>query len=171
MEELEFFEDVFEQQYCHWLLEDSRKALASSSEFGRSNYQWEPHVVGSSQPVLIRDYDPLVAKFILAKLRDRGMIDSFDFSVANFAWSRLSYIPWHDDGHRKTAITIYLNEQWDKNWGGLFLYKHPRDGDLRALKPRFNCGLRNSSNLQHATSMVTMDAPEPRFTVQIFSHV
>ena len=123
MADIEVFENVFEPKYCSFLLEDARNALSKGTEFSRSSNHWGPEVVRSSQPVLIRNFETLPAEFVLAMLRDRGVVDHFEYTVMNFAWCRLSYIPWHNDHHRKSAITIYLNETWDRDWGGLFLYQ------------------------------------------------
>lgn len=42
-------------------------------------------------------------------------------------WHKLSFIPWHSDKDSYDAVrfaaTLYLNKEWDDNWGGLFLYK------------------------------------------------
>ena len=169
MDGIAFFDDVFDPEFCRWLLADSRTALAKTRQFDRSNYQWAPLVVHSSQPVLVREYPSRIEQFILARLKERGIIDTLGFNVMNYAWSRLSYIPWHNDGHRGTAVTVYLNDSWDRDWGGLFLYEGSSRDDIRAVVPHFNCGLRNSRHLQHATTLVALDAPEPRFTLQLFS--
>ena len=168
MESLTFFDDVFPAEFCRWLLEDSRANLARGRGFSRSNHHWDPVIVRASQPVLVRDYEPELARLILAKLRDRGVVEDLDYIVMNYAWSRLSYIPWHNDAKHCTAITIFLNPQWDRDWGGLFLYRDGEESGFRGIEPRFNTGLRNDGNLEHATTPVAIDAPEPRFTLQLF---
>jgi Rps23 Pro-64 3,4-dihydroxylase Tpa1-like proline 4-hydroxylase len=104
---------------------------------------------------------------ILDALITAGIVEHDRYAVMNYAWTRLSYIPWHNDGHRSEALTIYLNDVWEKDWGGLFLYEDD-EGSLRGFVPSFNCGLKNRSNVKHSTTPVTLDAPEPRFTVQLF---
>ena len=111
--------------------------------------------------------DPL-RSLILQQLIDRAVITHRNYSVMNYAWTQLSYIPWHSDDHREQAITVYLNHPWDMNWGGLFLYRTP-DRQIRGYAPRFNCGVRNSDKLEHSTTPVMFDAPEPRFTIQLFA--
>lgn len=162
-----FYDEVFDPAFCRYLLKDSRTSLAAGREFTRSNFQWKEHVVRSSMPVLVRDYNPTEAALILAQLTKRGVISSNDFHVMNFAWTRLSYIPWHDDGSKEVAITIYLNEEWPSDWGGIFLYLDG-NSEIRGRFPKFNTGLKNNANLMHATTPVALDAPEPRFTIQLF---
>jgi hypothetical protein len=165
--DINFFDDVFEPRFCTFLLTDARARLGDSREFSRSNFHWDPAIRRASAPVLVRDYDPALAALIIAGLRKRGVIEHDRYSVMNYAWTRLSYIPWHDDGHRDQAITIYLNDVWELDWGGLFLYKDEA-GDIRAMPPRFNAGLKNNRNVAHSTTPVSLDAPGPSFTIQLF---
>lgn len=165
--QVEFFEDVFDPPFCTFLLKDAQAKLASGDEFARSNYQWSSNIVRASQPVLIRDYDPSLSAIILGQLTKRGVIDAGDFVVRNYAWSRLSYIPWHNDGMHEVAITVYLNDVWEQDWGGIFLYMDEMSG-IRGYAPKFNTGLKNRGHILHSTSMVTPDAAGPRFTLQIF---
>jgi hypothetical protein len=164
---IEMFEDVFEPAFCTFLLNDSRAKLAGSNEFTRSNYQWANNVVLASQPVLIRHYDPGLSAIILDQLVKRGVISTPDFMVMNYAWSRLSYIPWHNDGMHDVAISVYLNDVWDPDWGGLFLYRD-ETGAIHGHAPKCNTAVKNAGHVEHATTMVAPDAPSPRLTLQIF---
>ena len=169
MAKIEFFEAVFDPRFCRFLLEDSRKQLYSGAEFGRSNFHWDKGIVRASHPVLVRDYGAELSAMIIAQLRKRGVVSDGEFSVMNYAWTRLSYIPWHTDRPHRAAATIYLNEKWKPDWGGLFLYMDGSPNEIRGYMPQFNCGLRNNANLPHSTTPVGLDADEPRFTLQLFS--
>lgn len=171
MSEITFHAPIFEPRYCKWMLDDSRKALKKGGQFARSNHEWDPEIIRASAPVLVRDFHPLEAGFILSALNDSGLLEGYDYDVMNYAWFPLSYIPWHNDGHVTCAATIFLNEEWDPNWGGLFLYRQDDTGEIRAIAPSFNSGIRNTNQVSHATSIVALDAPEPRFTIQIFARV
>jgi Rps23 Pro-64 3,4-dihydroxylase Tpa1-like proline 4-hydroxylase len=151
-----------------FLLNDARDRLKNGTEFNRSNFHWKPAIRLSSAVVLVRDYEPHLSQLILADLKGSGIVDHTDYHVMNYAWTKLSYIPWHDDDQRSEALTIYLNDRWELDWGGLFLYED-EDQQIRAFAPRFNCGLRNGANVSHSTTPVTLEAPEPRFTLQLFS--
>ncbi len=35
----------------------------------------------------------------------------------------LSFIDWHRDSHCIAALTVYLNEKWNDNWGGYLIYE------------------------------------------------
>lgn len=167
MKGISFFEGAFEERFCTFLMNDARGQLSKGIGYNRSNFQWIPAVRSPSGVVMVREYDEVNKRFILEQLTARGIIARRDYHVMSFAWTRLSYIPWHNDSKKEQALTIYLNDRWDPDWGGLFLYRDEHD-QIRGFAPRFNCGLRNSSNIEHATTPVTLDAPEPRFTVQLF---
>ena len=165
--DVEFFDNVFEPDFCNFLLRDSQAKLASGREFTRSNYQWAGVIVRASQPVLVRDYDPALAAIILGQLIKRGVVNNSDFVVMNYAWSRLSYIPWHNDAMHELAITVYLNDTWDQDWGGVFLYKDETAG-IRGYAPKFNTCVKNAGHVLHSTTMITTDAGAPRLTLQLF---
>ena len=44
----------------------------------------------------------------------------------------LSYITWHSDPHCKAALTIYLNDTWNEDWGGYLMYKE--NDEIKAIK-------------------------------------
>lgn len=168
VEAIRFYQEALDPAVCRLILQGARTALAGDGGFSRTNASWEPHVVRASAPVLIRDLDAANERLVTAMLQARGVLPQGAYRVMQFTWPPMSYIPWHNDAQHALALTIYLNEEWDPDWGGLFLYRAPDDGEVRGVVPRFNLGLRNNQQLPHATSMVTPDAPEPRFTLQIF---
>lgn len=84
-------------------------------------------------------------------------------------WPCGSQINWHTDGEPRQRIgsTIYINESWNWNWGGLFLYN---DADLGQgwVFPEHNKMIWFLSPVWHATSMVSLNAEYPRLSIQIF---
>lgn len=168
MSAVDYFEQVFDPRFCAFLLANARSELVSGHAFTRSNLDWDAGIRKASAKVLVRDYDATLSAMIIDQLIARTVIDHRDYHVMNYAWTAQSYIPWHNDGHRPEAITLYLNDVWDLDWGGLFLFRDP-DDQIRAFPPAFNCGVKNGNHVLHSTTPVSLDAPEPRFTVQLFS--
>jgi hypothetical protein len=167
-DDIEFYDSVFNEEFCKYLYRDALKALSSGREFTRSNFQWQPEIVKVSTAVLVRDYDRVMSNIILQQLCDRGVIENHNYHVMNYVWSRLSYIPWHHDDKRRNAITIYLNEYWDHNWGGIYLY-YTDPMHLKGYLPKFNTAIKNSNTLVHSTTIISMDAESPRVTIQLFT--
>jgi Rps23 Pro-64 3,4-dihydroxylase Tpa1-like proline 4-hydroxylase len=110
-------------------------------------------------------------------------------NVMCYYWMPGSHIPWHNDGIYPGGISIYLNESWDKNHGGLFLYmdynnynkavnddKDDDDDDdddddhtptIKAIVPEQNLAVYQKGGRMHATTATTSSSPV-RKTLQIF---
>ena len=71
------------------------------------------------------------------------------------------------DNHMKAASTIYLNDLWDPDDGGLFLWKDQKN-KLHVEAPEENKMIFNSSSVPHAVSMITPDSSSLRLSIQIF---
>ena len=83
-----------------------------------------------------------------------------------YIWTKLSYIPWHNDHHVNGALTVYLNNYWDINWGGYFMYKN-QNNEINAIKPETNLGVLQLEGVEHSVSTVNVNA-ENRITLQTF---
>lgn len=78
---------------------------------------------------------------------------------------RGSYVNWHTD-KTPVGISIYLNEFWDRDWGGLFLYD---DGSgIKGIKPEFNRAVVATANIPHCVSPVSLISAQHRYSVQLF---
>jgi hypothetical protein len=161
------YRNVFEPNFCNKLYEDSIAKVVSGEKNFTTNYFWPSFLVRSSAPVLISTVEENVAKEIYAVLISKGIIHNAEgFVCLCYAWTRGSYISWHDDSTHETAITIYLNPHWELNWGGLFLYKED-ENTIKAVEPKFNTAVVNENSTQHSVSIVANDATL-RMTLQIF---
>jgi len=85
--------------------------------------------------------------------------------VNYYKWLPGSFIPFHNDGIYSFSSSIYLNESWDRDYGGLFLYENGED--LKAYVPKYNSAVINNKNILHGTSIISSTAPK-RETIQIF---
>jgi hypothetical protein len=130
---------------------------------------WPSNVVGSSGTILIFDIEndsELFSKLKTALLPIVGQEFEGKKWIFTFALgSYLSFIPWHEDHSHLRSMTIYLNEAWDKNCGGYFLYES-KDG-IRAEAPTFNKGILFTPPLQHSTTIPSLNAPL-RMSLQLF---
>ncbi len=87
-------------------------------------------------------------------------------SIMCYYWAVNSHICWHNDGDRKGAITVYLNQTWDANHGGLFMYQTP-ENEIKALVPTRNRAIIQLGGVMHAVSCTT-NRSQLRKTLQIF---
>jgi hypothetical protein len=84
-----------------------------------------------------------------------------------YCWGKFSGISWHNDGHRKYGITIYLNEIWDENHGGIFLWKN-KTGEIKGVMPTKNMMVVNDEHEFHMVTPISPYANEDRMTIQMF---
>jgi hypothetical protein len=128
--------------------------------------EWDPKVVGMSGTIILYSLPAeLSSKIMLCvnKLIPKtiNLIPDITYTLGG----RYSYIPWHNDGNHEAAITIYMNDYWDREWAGAFIYK---DGDeYKAIYPEYNKAVFFKSPLDHCTTMPNIQAPL-RESLQIF---
>lgn len=140
---------------------NEKLALASSTS-------WERGIVSKGSPVLIKVFPYTLALETLNMLQSKGVFSDVDidqFAAAHYSWYPGSSIPWHTDEGYLHAMTIYLNHDWDKNWGGYFSYLS-EDG-VRCIIPEFNLGVAVCPPTPHTVLLVDYSAPV-RETLQIF---
>jgi hypothetical protein len=169
MSSVSFFENVFQEDFCRFLLRDCLENLRSGREIWRSNLTWEPAVVRASSLVLVRTYGDLLKNFILSQLLNAKVIQHKEYVVMNYAWTKLSYIPWHSDKMYDDAVTVYLNETWHRDWGGIYLFSDDETSTIRGYIPKFNSAVKNGAHTLHSTTIMSTDAEIPRITLQLFS--
>lgn len=94
----------------------------------------------------------------------------------------LESYPWHTDVHSEyhdpdytgdnfdgtMGITIYLNKNWDQDWGGYFLYKDSKDATSGGfVQPVYNRAVFNNGKEYHAVSGTGLRC-DVRLSIQIF---
>jgi len=126
---------------------------------------------GSYAPVLIlpipefRDY--LIEKY---QAMDPIFNEYANLNCFMHIWLPGSQINFHHDAsddNPRLSSTIYINESWNWNWGGLFLYDDPDTGQ-GWVYPHENLMVWFKPPIFHATSMVSSQAEHPRLSIQLF---
>jgi Rps23 Pro-64 3,4-dihydroxylase Tpa1-like proline 4-hydroxylase len=87
-------------------------------------------------------------------------------SVQYYEWHQMSQINWHNDSGKKASMTIYLNDTWNRDWGGFFCWKD-ENNQCHMIIPKFNSGIIARGNPEHHVSLVNPFAPT-RKTLQIW---
>jgi len=131
----------------------------------RTNYfSWNKNIVRDSNLVLISD---LCNEQLHNKINDviKTKIGVDTKCIMFYYWMPGSFIPFHNDAHHNGSITIYLNTNWNKNWGGLFLFEE--DSIIKAIEPIGNRIIKQSNGLVHSVSCTTK-LSDIRRTIQIF---
>ena len=126
---------------------------------------WNPDLVqGFTGSVLVASASGAVASVMRAAVnRYRPIRADRTVTVQYTAWLRDSGILVHRDSRYYRAATLYMNDSWTAEQGGLFLYS----ADQRVL-PLANRLIINDNQLFHQVTRVCTD--QPRFTVQVWVH-
>jgi hypothetical protein len=86
--------------------------------------------------------------------------------IQHYIWHPLSNISLHKDSSYLFGATVYLNENWDINWGGLFVYK---DIDsYKVIVPEYNTCVINDEQSAHLVTTINPNTQYPRRTIQIW---
>lgn len=133
-----------------------------------TNRWWEYGIRKDSFPVFVHNIyrDSGLYKNLKQVIEEKTQKKVYEDNIMLYYWTRYSYIPWHNDNSKyEGAITIYLNREWDPDFGGYFLYE---EGDeIKALPPKKNFAVMQYGSLMHCTTPVNFSG-DLRFTVQAF---
>jgi hypothetical protein len=138
------------------------KQPSSTNFFG-----WDINVIGMSNAIFKFDLDENLKDIVANELVAKKILPSIpkNWNLSVQLNSRLSYIPWHNDSIWVFTATIYLNNEWNPEWGGYFVYA---DGDeIKAIIPQLNRSVSFKTPLKHSVLLTSIDAPL-RESLQIF---
>ena len=133
---------------------------------------WGKHLqVGLTGDVLAISTDPIINK----KIKD-GIIKHFPELCDNDTEIRSQYFQWahgagistHRDHLFKFVATLYLNKDWQDDYGGIFMWRDS-DNQLHAQCPEYNCIMIDTDTSPHLVTPVTYAPPSPRLTIQILA--
>ena len=136
--------------------------------WGLSDFLWDPElkkgIVGSCASSTVES--PIAEKIV----RDVEKFLPQTYSrlqIAYYAWMRNSGIALHDDGapHYSFGATLYLNKDWDADYGGLFVYEE--DG-IKVILPEFNTMVVNDNRTPHRVTNVSPLSNQTRISLQIW---
>lgn len=97
--------------------------------------------------------------------------ENLEFIPSIYVWSGGSYITWHPDYIYPYNGTIYLNEEWDTNDGGIFLYKDNPTNEIRGIEPEYNSMVVNYATEEnphnfHCVTCIVPGTIKKRVTIQ-----
>ena len=162
---IQVFENFLPEALYRECNDYSLNAYVSGDHAFKTNYHWHPYMVQDSAPVLIHD---MKEGELYEKVRDhvegvtgRKIAKWWMF----YYWTRYSFSPWHNDDNHHGGMTIYLNDHWDPNWGGAFLWHEAEE--IKALYPSPNRAVLQTGGIAHTVIPVTF-AGNVRRTIQLF---
>jgi 2OG-Fe(II) oxygenase superfamily len=139
----------------------------NESKWSVNKHFWEDGIQNKSIGVvnIFRIEGPIrsLIENVLKKFLNPG--EMFQY-IQYYEWNQLSQISWHSDSGKKAAITVYLNENWDPNWGGFFCWQESSE-KAHLIVPQFNTAVVVRGNPPHHVSLINPYAPVRR-TLQIW---
>jgi Rps23 Pro-64 3,4-dihydroxylase Tpa1-like proline 4-hydroxylase len=162
------FEDILPEEVYEHTIGTAEYLLSLGGNEFCTNRWWDFGIRKDSFPVFVHNiYQNSELHNSLKKIiEEKTQKSVYDNNIMLYYWTRYSYIPWHNDNVKyEGAITIYLNREWEPDFGGYFLYE---EGDeIKAILPKKNLGVMQYDSLMHSTTPVNFSG-DLRFTVQAF---
>ena len=90
-----------------------------------------------------------------------------------YYWMPMSHIPWHNDFIYSGGITIYLNEFWDINQGGIFMFSNCENKNdignntITGIFPKRNMAVEQMGGILHSVCPLSKNS-DIRKTIQCF---
>jgi Rps23 Pro-64 3,4-dihydroxylase Tpa1-like proline 4-hydroxylase len=151
-------ENVFPEEAFSTLDRYSQNLLDSEDTPFTTNQGWHQAIRSERGTVLchrITEKDeqliPLIAESMKRYTDQENLLIE---SVYFYYWLTDSYIPWHDDYGHDASMSVYFNDQWNPDHGGLWLTTND-DGTYLGIKPERNLGIYQRGGVQHCTTPVT----------------
>lgn len=130
------------------------------------NSSWVKGIKGFSKPVFVHTInDASIHKRLKSNLSNVGINRPIKGAMLYF-WIPGSYIPWHNDVIYTAGLTIYLNDYWKIEYGGLFQF-YTKPNVVETITPSANLGVYQEGGVPHSTTVVAKNAPVRR-TLQVF---
>ena len=129
---------------------------------------WDESIVNKGKEVSILNLEKFTNRFL--KIYKEKKVINKDLKICGilfYIWGRGSFIPFHNDAHVEAASTIYLNDSWDSDDGGLFIWRDELN-KLNVVEPEFNKMVFNSNKLWHGVTMIAPFSQQLRYSVQVF---
>ena len=145
-----------------------------------SNFGWPQHIVKDSTAVLIFLTPRQFLEEIQSCLEELAIFNAeVDLPFINesnpdlcslcltYVWTRNSYIPVHRDGKHRKTVTIYCNEKWTPEMGGVLQWFDSEKNAWDELVPSCGTIVFNDKDEAHATTPV-LAHNDFRISLQIF---
>lgn len=135
----------------------------------RTNISWDAGLRIDSNVILIHNSDQLdkqIKQAIGKKIQKNIILCMY------YYWLPMSHITWHDDKPYPGGLTIHLNEKWNINDGGVFLFSEKNldevhESHITGIFPKRNRAVEQIGAIPHSVSCLSKDA-EIRRTIQVF---
>ena len=162
----------FDRVLTDKLLQDIRMEVSErhNEEEWRGSFAWSPDLTKGY-------FTNCLSKTIVGEMRERILKEILPlipeckvYYLQYYIWQQLSGIAVHDDHDKVFGATIYLNDTWQPENGGIFLYKDKEKPgpEWTALLPEHNTMVINDNKEKHMVTSVSPYTTDLRYTIQIW---
>jgi len=182
---MDIFKNVIDKEFARYCL-DSIKKIENCPVWASSTLHWPEGIKqGITGSCVITPADDDLKNKVLARVKDYLPETASDITVMLCIWQQYSGLSTHTDHDYTFAATIYLNDFWNVDWGGIFLY-YNKDIDWNGVYPYEtamkdsenwkvvipDCGtmVLNANQKMHMVTPMSPLSPNFRYTIQIWGH-
>ena len=161
-------ENILSEQLLQECIDSTKEKLQTRYCWGVDIFNWSNELKkGTTGMCLFSLAKDDLARKIESEIKHH-LPDYQGLMVQHYIWTQGSGIARHNDGNYKFGLTIYLNEKWDIDYGGIFLWKEKDAEKYHVICPELNAGVLNDDGTFHMVTPIAFDAPELRVTIQIW---
>lgn len=146
-------------------LEEELSNKISANCWSVSHIVWDDYLVdGITGSVLI---SPVEENKELLREELQSILPKTKLFTPNFhVWMRGSGINTHADTNHEYGATLYLNPEWNFDWGGLFCWQE--GNEVKTLLPKQNVLVLNDKHEKHYVTPISNTCDHMRITIQIW---
>jgi hypothetical protein len=182
---MNIFKNAIDEQFSRYCL-DYIKKIENCPVWTSSTLHWpegiKNGITGSCVTTIAEDD---LKNEVLTRISKYLPENANGITVMLCIWQQYSGLSTHTDSGYNFASTIYLNDSWNIDWGGIFLY-YDKDVDWNSfctyesiMKDSENwkviipeCGtmVLNTDEKMHLVTPMSPLSPNFRYTIQIWGH-
>jgi Rps23 Pro-64 3,4-dihydroxylase Tpa1-like proline 4-hydroxylase len=166
MKKITKYKSFFTDEFFNEIQDYVNNILKTKSSLFATSLSWDQNLVKTSS--LIARYELLqddIEIYTKIKKEIEKNISYYVSTCTIHVLPHSSYITWHNDSHHDAALTIYLNDNWNENWGGFLMYED--DDIIKAIKPEKNLAVLQENHVNHCVTTVNIGA-NYRISLQLF---
>lgn len=167
---MKIFKNILSEKLYNDTLEEFVNKLHTQT-WQSSIVTWPNEVIeGITGSCLFSSVSDEISLRIQEEISNLFTIDYNQVKLQYCAWQPYSGLSVHDDFNHKLGATIYLNENWNPNYGGFFLWKDKNNPEeiYNAVCPTKNMMVVNDDHEQHLVTPVSPLSTDIRATIQLW---
>ena len=144
--------------------------LLKTNRWVSSNFIWPKGALRGVSGSCISTRVPAVLHDLIEDEIKQHLPEYERLTTCFYVWERLSGLGMHEDEGYKFNATIYLNEDWEPDFGGALIWEEKETGDTgiyNCIFPERGWMALNVGEQRHLVTNISPQAPEPRRTIQI----